>query len=39
MLARLQALLNVVLQVAEQYFDLQPKGNFNDRCRRVEQAG
>jgi hypothetical protein len=37
--ARLQALLNVVLQVAEQYFDLQPKGNFNDRCRRVEQAG
>lgn len=37
--ARLNALLNVVLQVAEQYFDLQPKGNFNDRCRRVEQAG
>ncbi len=37
--ARLQALLNVVLQVAEQYFDLQPKGNLNDRCRRVEQAG
>ena len=37
--ARLQALLNVVLQVAEQYFDLQPKGNFTDRCRRVEQAG
>jgi 1-acyl-sn-glycerol-3-phosphate acyltransferase len=36
---RLQALLNVVLQVAEQYFDLQPKGNYNDRCRRVEQAG
>ncbi|GAB1544901.1 glycerol acyltransferase [Scytonema sp. NUACC21] len=37
--ARLQAVLNVVLQVAEDYFDLQPKGNFNDRCRRVEQAG
>jgi 1-acyl-sn-glycerol-3-phosphate acyltransferase len=37
--ARLNALLNIVLQVAEQYFDLQPKGNFNDRCRRVEQAG
>lgn len=36
---RLQVLLNIVLQVAEQYFDLQPKGNFNDRCRRVEQAG
>ncbi|MBD2771939.1 1-acyl-sn-glycerol-3-phosphate acyltransferase [Iningainema tapete] len=37
--ARLQVLLNVVLLVAEQYFDLQPKGNLNDRCRRVEQAG
>ncbi len=36
---RLRALLNVVLQVAEEYFDLQPKGNLNDRCRRVEQAG
>ncbi|KAB8330783.1 1-acyl-sn-glycerol-3-phosphate acyltransferase [Scytonema tolypothrichoides VB-61278] len=36
---RLHALLDVVLRVAEQYFDLQPKGNFNDRCRRVEQAG
>ncbi len=37
--ARLNTLLDVVLQVAEQYFNLQPKGNFNDRCRRVEQAG
>ncbi|MBO3457191.1 1-acyl-sn-glycerol-3-phosphate acyltransferase [Aetokthonos hydrillicola Thurmond2011] len=37
--ARLWALLNTVLHVAEQYFDLQPKGNFNDRCRRIEQAG
>ncbi|MFB2769416.1 1-acyl-sn-glycerol-3-phosphate acyltransferase [Pelatocladus sp. BLCC-F211] len=37
--ARLSTLLNIVLQVAEQYFDLQSKGNFNDRCRRVEQAG
>ncbi|TFI55214.1 1-acyl-sn-glycerol-3-phosphate acyltransferase [Mastigocladus laminosus UU774] len=37
--ARLNTLLNIVLQVAEQYFDLQSKGNFNDRCRRVEQAG
>ncbi|MDJ0621056.1 MAG: 1-acyl-sn-glycerol-3-phosphate acyltransferase [Calothrix sp. MO_192.B10] len=35
---RLHALLNIVLQVAEQYFDLPAKGNFNDRCRRVEQA-
>ena len=37
--ARLQALLDTALQVAEKYFDLQPKGNFTDRCRRVEQAG
>ncbi|KAF3888734.1 MULTISPECIES: glycerol acyltransferase [Nostocales] len=36
---RLQAVLDVVLQVAEDYFDLQSKGNFSDRCRRVEQAG
>lgn len=37
--ARLQALLDTALQVAEKYFNLQPKGNFTDRCRRVEQAG
>lgn len=37
--ARLQAMMNVILQVSEQYFGLQPKGNWNDRCRRVEQAG
>ncbi len=37
--ARLQALLNTALKVSEDYFDLMPKGNFNDRCRRVEQAG
>ncbi len=36
---RLQALLNAALQVAEQYFDIQPKGNVIARCRRVEQAG
>ncbi|MEW6496611.1 MAG: 1-acyl-sn-glycerol-3-phosphate acyltransferase [Cyanobacteriota bacterium] len=36
---RLQALLNVALQVAEEYFDLSPKGNLIDRCRRLEQAG
>ncbi len=35
---RLQIMLNVVLQVAEKYFDLTAKGNLNDRCRRVEQA-
>ncbi|MBW4569749.1 MAG: 1-acyl-sn-glycerol-3-phosphate acyltransferase [Tolypothrix carrinoi HA7290-LM1] len=37
--ARLQAMLNVILQVPEQYFDLHPIGNLTDRCRRVEQAG
>jgi hypothetical protein len=31
--------LDTVLQVAEQYFGIKPKGNFSDRCRRVEQAG
>lgn len=36
---RLQALLNVALQVAEEYFDLSPKGSLIDRCRRLEQAG
>lgn len=37
--ARLQALLDVALQVAEEYFNLPPKGNLIDRCRRLEQAG
>jgi hypothetical protein len=36
---RLQALLNAALGVAEQFFDLPPKGNLSDRCRRLEQAG
>jgi hypothetical protein len=36
---RLKALLNVALQVAEQYFNLKPKGSLIDRCRRLEQAG
>jgi hypothetical protein len=36
---RLQAVLSEILKVAEDYFDLQPKGNLSDRCRRVEQAG
>jgi hypothetical protein len=35
----LQALLSVILQVAEAYFDVQPKGTLSDRCRKVEQAG
>jgi hypothetical protein len=36
---RLSALLNTALTVAEEYFHLQAKGSFIDRCRRVEQAG
>jgi hypothetical protein len=36
---RLQALLDIILKVPEEYFDLQAKGNLADRCRRVEQAG
>ncbi|MDZ7961685.1 MAG: 1-acyl-sn-glycerol-3-phosphate acyltransferase [Aulosira sp. DedQUE10] len=37
--ARLQALMHIALQISEQYFDLHPKGAWNDRCRRLEQAG
>ncbi|MBD1940510.1 1-acyl-sn-glycerol-3-phosphate acyltransferase [Microcoleus sp. FACHB-68] len=36
---RLYALLDVALQVAEEYFNLPPKGSLIDRCRRLEQAG
>ena len=36
---RLEKLLNIGLEVAETYFNLQPKGNMIDRCRRLEQAG
>jgi 1-acyl-sn-glycerol-3-phosphate acyltransferase len=36
---RLQNLLGVALQVAEEYFNLSPKGTKIDRCRRLEQAG
>jgi 1-acyl-sn-glycerol-3-phosphate acyltransferase len=36
--ARLQALLEVALQVPEEYFGLQANGNFSDRCRKLEQA-
>jgi hypothetical protein len=35
----LQRLLDTALKVAEQYFGLQPQGNFIDRCRRLEEAG
>lgn len=37
--ARLNALLDAALTVAEQAFGLQAKGSFTDRCRRLEQAG
>ena len=37
--ARLNALLNAALQVAEDHFNLQPRGSVIDRCRRLEQAG
>jgi 1-acyl-sn-glycerol-3-phosphate acyltransferase len=36
--SRMQALLNVALNVAEQFFNLSPKGTVIDRCRRLEQA-
>lgn len=36
--ARLNALLDAALHVAEQHFNLQPKGSVIDRCRRLEQA-
>ena len=36
--ARLPALLDAALKVAEQSFGIQPNGNISDRCRRVEQA-
>ncbi|MBD0309727.1 MAG: 1-acyl-sn-glycerol-3-phosphate acyltransferase, partial [Microcoleus sp. T1-bin1] len=32
-------LLDVALQVAEEYFNLKPRGSLIDRCRRLEQAG
>lgn len=37
--SRLQSLLDIALKVAEEYFNLQPKGSVIDRCRRLEQAG
>ncbi len=36
--ARLQALSDAALNVAEQAFGITAKGNTSDRCRRVEQA-
>ncbi len=37
--ARLQSLMDEALKVAENYFNVRPKGSFIDRCRRLEQAG
>ncbi|PMB32803.1 glycerol acyltransferase [Fischerella thermalis CCMEE 5319] len=39
LMARLHRLQDTALKVAEQYFKLQPQGNFIDRCRRLEEAG
>lgn len=36
---RLQALLDLALQVAETYFSLPAQGTVIDRCRRIEQVG
>ncbi|MDZ8110682.1 MAG: 1-acyl-sn-glycerol-3-phosphate acyltransferase [Nostoc sp. DedQUE12a] len=36
---RLHRLLDKSLAVTEQYFGVQPQGNFIDRCRRLEEAG
>lgn len=36
---RLQYLIDFALQVSESYFNLQPKGNKIDRCRRIERVG
>ncbi|WP_082803801.1 1-acyl-sn-glycerol-3-phosphate acyltransferase [Anabaena sp. 4-3] len=38
LIARLHRLLDTALQVAEQYFGVQPQGSFIDRCRRLEEA-
>ena len=36
---RLRNLFDIALRVAEEYFKIEAKGNFVDRCRRLEQAG
>jgi hypothetical protein len=36
---RLKVLLDEALQVGEEYFNLKPKGNIIERCRRLEEAG
>ena len=37
--ARLNALLELALQVSEEHFQIKSKGSLIDRCRRLEQAG
>ena len=36
---RLQKLLDVSLEVGEEYFNIKKKGNIIERCRRLEEAG
>ncbi|MFS8858102.1 1-acyl-sn-glycerol-3-phosphate acyltransferase [Synechococcus sp. H55.7] len=36
--ARLERLLHTALQTAETYFGLSPQGDWNSRCRRIEEA-
>ena len=36
---RLKALLDIALEVGEEYFALKPKGTVIERCRRLEEAG
>ncbi|TAF11057.1 MAG: 1-acyl-sn-glycerol-3-phosphate acyltransferase [Nostocales cyanobacterium] len=39
LITRLHRLMDTALQITEQYFHVQPQGNFIDRCRRLEEAG
>jgi hypothetical protein len=36
---RLHFLMENALKMAENYFGISSKGNYNDRCRRIEEAG
>ncbi len=38
LISRLNTLLNIALEVAENYFKIEKKGNIIDRCRRLEEA-
>jgi hypothetical protein len=39
LITRLHRLMDTALKITEKYFNVQPQGNFIDRCRRVEDAG